>query len=97
MELDVFDTYVTHQDGHKIHFDVLLPKGSTPEQAKGYAIKWLKSIRIQVEGLQLDSCRFCHSLSRNGANCYRTRLCHFTNGRLSCSNPLIKKGMKNEN
>ena len=63
MEIDVFDTYVTHQDGHKMHFDVLLPKGNTQEQAKGYAIKWLKRMGMEIEGIQLDSCRFCHSES----------------------------------
>lgn len=63
MELDVFDTYVTHQDGQRMHFDALFPKGSTQEQAQNSAMKWLKGIGMQVEGIQLDSCRFCHSES----------------------------------
>ena len=63
MELDVFDTYVSHQNGNKMHFDVLLPKGSTQNQAESCAIEWLKKMGIQVKSIQLDSCRFCHSES----------------------------------
>ena len=61
MKLDLFDTYVSHRDGLKMHFDVLLPHGSTLEQAKDFTNQWLKEIGVDTSFILLDSCRFCHS------------------------------------
>ncbi len=61
MRLDVFDTYVQRDDGETMHFDVLMPKGSTQESAQSKATHWLQSLGVTVANLQLESCRFCHS------------------------------------
>lgn len=61
MKLDVFDTYVTQSNGDLMHFDVLLPQGSSKEQAEKYALDWLQSIQIKTDSINLDKCRFCHS------------------------------------
>ncbi len=61
MKLDVFDVYITQNNGKKMHFDVLLPQGGTEQDAEIYAIEWLKSIRVQTDSIRLDNCRFCHS------------------------------------
>jgi uncharacterized protein YeaO (DUF488 family) len=61
MKLDVFDTYVTQDNGERMHFDVLLPQGSTKQQAEICAIQWLKNIKIPTNNIHLDRCNFCHS------------------------------------
>lgn len=63
MKIDIFDTYVTHQDGKTMHFDVLLPQSSTSEIAVKYAMQWLKEIGIQSEDIKLNKCSYCHSES----------------------------------
>jgi len=63
MKLDVFDTYATHNDGKKMHFDVLLPQGADLADPRQFAMQWLQEIGIQAASIQLDSCRFCHSES----------------------------------
>lgn len=61
MKIDVFDTYVTHEDGVRLHFDVLLPQGGSNETAVQYAMQWLSEIGIKSDNIQLDKCRYCHS------------------------------------
>lgn len=64
MKIDIFDTYVTHQDGKTMHFDVLLPQSSSSsEKAVQYAMKWLKQIGIQSDDIKLNKCSYCHSES----------------------------------
>jgi hypothetical protein len=60
MQINVFDTLVTHKDGRKMHFDVLLPKGSSQEKAKACVAHWLDEINIQTDSIKLDKCTFCH-------------------------------------
>ncbi len=61
MNVDVFDTYVTHGQSARMHFDVLLPQGATVEQATASARHWLDRIGINADAIEIDQCRFCHS------------------------------------
>ena len=61
MKIDVFDTYVTHPDGNIMHFDVLLPEGSSNDKAAHYAMEWLKEMGIQSDDISLNRCSYCHS------------------------------------
>jgi hypothetical protein len=61
MQLDVFNTYVTRDDGVVMHFDVLMPKGSASEHAQSNALDWLQTIGITANQVLLDSCQYCHS------------------------------------
>lgn len=61
MKLDVFDTYANNGQGKLMHFDVLLPQGSSQELAEEIALRWLKEVGVDTETVELQSCRFCHS------------------------------------
>lgn len=61
MNTDVYDTYATYSNGETVHFDVLLPKGSTHQKAVQIAKQWLKELGGTNEIAQLSSSRFCHS------------------------------------
>lgn len=61
MKFDVFDTYVTREDGQRMHFDVFLPAGGSKDTAKQFAMKWLAEMKISTDNIQLDSCEYCHS------------------------------------
>ena len=65
MRLDVYDTYVILTDGQRMHFDVLLAEGNDARLAQSYALQWIAVIGLQVSGVQLDRCRFCHSEAAN--------------------------------
>ena len=63
MKIDVFDTHVTLSDGQRMHFDILLPTGTSEDLANHYALQWLRSIAIEPEAVSQEQCRFCHSES----------------------------------
>jgi len=60
MNINVYDTYLRHDDGQTMHFDVLLPEGSDSQTAAAVAIKWLRGIGVTADVDSLQSCRFCH-------------------------------------
>lgn len=61
MKIDIFDTYVKVTDGLQMHFDVRLPHGEKIDNAKAYAIAWLRHKGILAQEIILRSCEFCHS------------------------------------
>jgi len=63
MKIDVFDTHVLLADGQRMHFDILLPTGTSEDLANHYALQWLRSIAIEPEAVSQEQCRFCHSES----------------------------------
>lgn len=63
MKIDVFDTHVLLSDGQRMHFDILLPSGSSESLANHYALQWLHGIAIAPEAVSQEQCRFCHSES----------------------------------
>jgi len=67
MKIDVHDTYATSKNGNTIHFDVLLPHGSSKETALRYARQFLDTIGESLESLKSERCNFCHTESANPA------------------------------
>ncbi|MEZ5814535.1 MAG: DUF2024 family protein [Alphaproteobacteria bacterium] len=60
MEVDVYDTYAQSAQGRMIHFDVLVPSGTSADQAFAYAKAWLEEIGENAQGLDQSRCNFCH-------------------------------------
>jgi len=65
MKVDVYDTYATGNDGGTIHFDVLVPAGTSAEAAFKYACTWLSKVGLRDVVLKQSRCNFCHSESAN--------------------------------
>ncbi|MCC6598636.1 MAG: DUF2024 family protein [Alphaproteobacteria bacterium] len=61
MKIAVYDTYYTAAAGQRMHFDVLVEDGVTPEKALEYARNWLDSIGEKGSGLKQERCTYCHS------------------------------------
>lgn len=61
MKIDVYDTYAKSKQGHIMHFDVLVPHGTSPNQAFAYAQEWLIETDEDAQGLDQSRCNFCHS------------------------------------
>ena len=64
MKVDVYDTYAYTSEGDLLHFDVLLPS-SNGERAADYAREWLQNIGINIDRINQDQCRFCHTEAAN--------------------------------
>ncbi|QMU55474.1 MAG: DUF2024 family protein [Nitrosopumilus sp.] len=62
MDFHVFDTHVKAQDGHTIHFDVIMDKNEI-EKAISFAKEWLKSIGEESSIVTTKECKFCHTQS----------------------------------
>jgi len=60
MQLEVYNTYATHGDNETMHFDVLMPQGSSAHQARLNAADWLRRIGVLDHQFRLDSCQLCH-------------------------------------
>ncbi|KPJ91612.1 MAG: hypothetical protein AMJ55_11465 [Gammaproteobacteria bacterium SG8_15] len=60
MKIAVFDTYVTTRSGALMHFDVLVPLGSS-QLAENFAWQWLATIGLTRDAIELQSCQYCHS------------------------------------
>ena len=70
MNVDVYDTYALTEDGHRMHFDVFLPAGGgarCDEKAADIARRWLHSIGMNPDRIELEQCRYCHSEAVNSA------------------------------
>jgi len=61
MKVDVFDTYTKSVKGHTMHFDVLVPEGTSADKAFEYGKEWLESIGEDSKGLRQELCNFCHT------------------------------------
>ena len=64
MNVDVYDSYALADDGHRMHFDVLLPASRDARdegKAADVARVWLRSIGMDPDRMRLEQCRYCHS------------------------------------
>jgi len=61
MEIEVYDTYATSNNGVKIHFDVMLPIGGDEATALNKAQEFVEKISETSNPVKLESCRFCHT------------------------------------
>ncbi len=61
MRLQVYNTYAIRGNNQTMHFDVLMPEGSSARDARRHAADWLRQIGITDERFRLDSCMLCHT------------------------------------
>ncbi len=61
MIVDVWDTYAKSAGGSTVHFDVLVPTGTSAETAYEFACQWLEKVGLGDAALKQSRCRFCHS------------------------------------
>jgi hypothetical protein len=59
MEVAIFDAYVRKPDGSTAHFDIIVPKEITFEQALVYGKLYLNSAGINGI-ISSQECQFCH-------------------------------------
>ncbi len=61
MKVAVWDTYVTRDDGQRMHFDILVPSNMTDDDViYNYGKTFLKSKPFKIGGLTSTECQFCH-------------------------------------
>lgn len=61
MKVAVWDTYVEREDGHTMHFDILVPSHITNEQIIfKYGMDYLKTKPFKTNQLTTNECRLCH-------------------------------------
>jgi Domain of unknown function (DUF2024) len=61
MEVAVWDTYVTKQDGTIMNFDIIVLKDEKDEdKIYGYGKVYLESKSLKGSQLTINQCAFCH-------------------------------------
>lgn len=60
MRVSVYDTYVQKNDQTTMHFDILVPEGSTTEKVYEYGKKYLAEKAVDKQKLTTQECNFCH-------------------------------------
>ncbi|MAT99530.1 MAG: hypothetical protein CL608_20500 [Anaerolineaceae bacterium] len=60
MNCDVFDTYVTRQNGQQMHFDIIVTSGTAQEMAMAFGQKYLAAVGVSGGSITAERCRFCH-------------------------------------
>ncbi len=59
MQVAVFDTYVRKRDGSTVHFDIIAPKETTPEQAITFGKTYLQDVAPEGR-ISSRECQLCH-------------------------------------
>jgi len=61
MKVAVWDTYVTREDGKRMHFDILVPDSMTDEDTiYNYGKAFLNDKPFKTGDLTSRECQFCH-------------------------------------
>ncbi|MDO6812023.1 DUF2024 family protein [Tenacibaculum soleae] len=60
MKISVYDTYVKKNSGSIMHFDILIEKSKTSNDAITYGKKYLASKKLFDKQLTTKECKFCH-------------------------------------
>ncbi len=61
MKVAVWDTYVMREDGHPMHFDILVPENMKDKDViYNYGKAFLKSRPFKTGDLTSRECQFCH-------------------------------------
>lgn len=60
MQIHVYDTHITTNNGVYLHFDVLVDDANVPK-VKQFAEQYLKANGIEVGQIHQSRCQFCHS------------------------------------
>ncbi len=56
----VFDSYIKKSDGTTVHFDIIVPDGTSEEVVLGYGKEYLSTIGITSGYPTKSRCQFCH-------------------------------------
>lgn len=62
MKIAVYDTYVRKKDGATMHFDVVVPDGTSHEKALEFANQYLGSVGQAGQPCGARDCQFCHTV-----------------------------------
>lgn len=60
MKASVFDTYVTKTTGTVMHFDIVVPEGTTFNHVQLYGVQYLTQKGQGSQQLSTNECKFCH-------------------------------------
>jgi hypothetical protein len=60
MKVAVYDTYVTKNDGGIMHFDIVVPDGSSYDKVIEFGKEYLKIAGQKGQPLSAKECEFCH-------------------------------------
>lgn len=61
MKIAVWDTYVKKEDGHIMHFDILVPVNIVDEKVIfNFGNEYLKAKSFNTGQLSANECRLCH-------------------------------------
>jgi len=65
MQAAVFDTYVPTRQGGTMHFDIVVPQGTSFELVSTYGKTYLMGKGQSGQPLSSNECRFCHIENAN--------------------------------
>ena len=60
MKVAVYDTHVAKKDGGTMHFDIVVPDGSSHEKVIEFGKAYLKGAGQEGQPLSAKECEFCH-------------------------------------
>lgn len=61
MEVAVWDTYVSREDGLLMHFDILVSRElENSNQILEFANSYLRKKGVEVDKIEIKKCQFCH-------------------------------------
>lgn len=60
MKAEVYDTYVTKEDGSLMHFDIVVPTETTYEAVLSFGETYLAEVGQAGKLMESSHCRFCH-------------------------------------
>lgn len=60
MRVAVFDTYVKKKDEELMHFDIIVPEGTSVENVYRFGQEYLKLKGLVDLKIDTKSCNFCH-------------------------------------
>ena len=67
MKVAVYDTHVTKNDGGIMHFDIVVPDGSSYEKVIEFGKVYLKGAGLEGQPLSAKECEFCHTEQASSA------------------------------
>lgn len=60
MKASVYDTYVHLENGHYMHFDIVVAQGESYENVLSFGRKYLDEKGKENEPFTSEKCNFCH-------------------------------------
>ena len=61
MKVAVYDTHVAKKDDETIHFNIVVPNGSSYEKVIEFGKAYLKRVGQEGQPLSAKECKFCHT------------------------------------